>query len=535
MKTNIKILFLAALIFTACNEKDDVIPVVPEEALTAGTANFSKYVAVGNSLSAGYSDGTLFKEGQLNSWTNILSQEFAKVGGGAFKIPLMPDDNIGGFLKSDGTQDRNYPPRLFFRYVTPSTDPCIPTSGPTAIPQMSTAANSTVLTGGFNNMGVPGAKVWHLPFAGYGFANPFFKRFASSPGASILGDAVAQAPTFFSLWIGNNDVLSYASSGGIGVNQLGNLNPGLYGVNDITDPQVFAGSYQAILSDQTGLRKNGAKGVIANVPYVTSVPFFTTVPTNPVPLPEANFTALNELFGPLNAYFTSLGETNPRFATLGAKDNPLLIIDETLVSREAEITGALTPKLGPFAASVGKILAKARHARKTGNRDYILLTTRGVIGVPINSSNPCTLQYNDNTTVIDLPAAQIADKFSTLGVSYPLQDRHVLTADETMQVKIATDAYNTTIKGFATLYGLAFIDTNALLNKVATVGIPSNGFTITSAYATGGAFSLDGVHPSPRGYALIANEFMKVINLTYGSNLKPVDISKYRVQFPKAF
>src|SRR5690606_36015184 len=85
------------------------------------------------------------------------------------------------------------------------------------------------LTGLFNNMGVPGAKSFHLLAPGYGnvagvpsgLANPYFARFASGASTSIITDAVAQNPTFFSLWIGNNDVLSYATSGGIGVNQTG--------------------------------------------------------------------------------------------------------------------------------------------------------------------------------------------------------------------------------------------------------------------------------------------------------------------------
>ena len=42
---------------------------------------------------------------------------------------------------------------------------------------------------------------------------------------------------------------------------------------------------------------------------------------------------------------------------------------------------------------------------------------------------------------------------------------------------------------------------------------------------------MDGVHPSPRGYALIANQFLAAINTTYGSNLKAVDLSKYRILF----
>jgi lysophospholipase L1-like esterase len=65
-------------------------------------------------------------------------------------------------------------------------------------------------------------------------------------------------------------------------------------------------------------------------------------------------------------------------------------------------------------------------------------------------------------------------------------------------------------------------------------GITANGFTLKSTYVTGGAFSLDGVHPSPRGYALIANEFIKAINAKYGSNLKGVDLGNYRILFPKS-
>lgn len=63
---------------------------------------------------------------------------------------------------------------------------------------------------------------------------------------SVLSDAMAKKPTFFSLWIGNNDVL-YASSGGSGVNRKGNADPKTYGYNDITDPQLLAGSIQKVI------------------------------------------------------------------------------------------------------------------------------------------------------------------------------------------------------------------------------------------------------------------------------------------------
>jgi hypothetical protein len=241
----------------ACSDDDAVV--VNETAdglpLTAGSADFSKYVSLGNSLTAGYSDNALFIEGQANSFPAILASQFALVGGGEFKIPYM-NDNVGGLLLGGNLIAG---PRLFFNGTGPA-----PVSG---IPSTEV---SSVLAGPFNNMGVPGAKSYHLVAPGYGNvagvalgqSNPYYVRFASSPSATVLGDAVAQNPTFFSLWIGNNDVLGYATSGGVGTNQLGNLNPATYGGSDITDPNVFASVYSSLLD---GLTAGGAKGVVANM------------------------------------------------------------------------------------------------------------------------------------------------------------------------------------------------------------------------------------------------------------------------------
>ncbi|MGC1472447.1 MAG: G-D-S-L family lipolytic protein, partial [Psychroserpens sp.] len=60
-------------------------------------------------------------------------------------------------------------------------------------------------------------------------------------------------------------------------------------------------------------------------------------------------------------------------------------------------------------------------------------------------------------------------------------------------------------------------------------------FSLTSGLVTGGAFSLDGVHPTARGYALIANEVMKAIDATYGSNFEAsgnlFDIGNYPTNY----
>jgi len=98
MIKNFKWLLLVSLSFVACNNDDNTT--VVEEPVTSGTASFTKYVALGDSFAAGYSDGALFKKGQEGSYVNIVAQQFATAGGGDFKTPFT-SDNFGGKFLAD--------------------------------------------------------------------------------------------------------------------------------------------------------------------------------------------------------------------------------------------------------------------------------------------------------------------------------------------------------------------------------------------------------------------------------------------------
>lgn len=494
---------VSALLFTvSCNT--DFETDVKDIKVTNGTANFTKFVSLGNSLTSGYRDGALYLDGQNESYPSMLAKQMSLAGGGAFTQPLMPN-NVGGFTSlfaASGNKD-------FYGKLTLSA---------TLSPTPSAPAADLDIIGGagkyFNNMGVPGAKSFHLVAAGYGSpsnlstgrANPYFVRFATSGTTSVLADAMAQRPTFFSLWIGNNDVLSYATSGGSGVDQRGNLDPSTYGPNDITDPNVYTGVIRGILD---GLKSVGSeKGVIANIPYVTSIPFFTTVPHNPLTptLLGANLTALNtNLYGPLKQALTALGAGSRINLLSSTAANPVLIVDNSLTDLSSQLTQALTPALGAqTAAAFGQIYGKARQA--TAN-DYILLPTSSVIGTA---------------------ATGVPSSINVYGISYPLQNQHVLTSTEAANVKTAVDAYNASLKTLADSYGLAFVDANSKMTQLAsTSGILYNGVRYSASFVTGGSFSLDGVHPTGRGYALIANFFLEAINTKYGSTLPMVDVNSF--------
>lgn len=516
MIKNFKWLLLVSLTFVACTNDDDVL--VMEEPVSAGSANFTKYVALGDSFAAGYSDAALFVEAQKGAYPNILAQQFAEAGGGAFSTPLM-GDNIGGLLLGGNVIAGQ---RMYFNG-----------SAPVAVSGTPTTNVATKVTGPFGNLGVPGAKSYHLVAAGYGnvagvaagLANPYYARFATSATSTVLADAVAQTPTFFSLWIGGNDVLGYATSGGIGVNQTGNMNPATYGSNDITDPTVFANVYNSLV---TGLTANSAKGVVANLPYVNTLPYFTTVPFNPlstsvlgggnVAVGQATITQLNTLlYGPLKSALTFFG-AGDRINLLSATvANPVLIKDESLPNLSAQLTAAFTSTLGAqTAAFYGAVFGQARQATAT---DLVLLPTQSAIGAAPTAT----------TSGLGIAPPSPLDKF---GITFPLQDMHVLIPTEVAQIKVATDAYNVSIKAIADAKGLAFVDAKAIMDKLSTTGIVANNFTMTSTFVFGGSFSLDGVHPSPRGYALISNAFIDAINSKYSSTLKKVDLGKYRILFP---
>ena len=361
---------------------------------------------------------------------------------------------------------------------------------------MPTTELTAVLSGPFNNFGAPGAKSFHLGVAGYGQLNPYFGRMASSSGASVMGDALAQSPTFFTLSeIGGNDVLGYALSGGSGVDQTGNYNPATYGSSDITDPNVFASVFSGMV---TALTANGAKGVVANVPYITNLANFTTVPYNPIPLDAGTAAQLNGAFAAYNGGLQQIldlknanllpaqvlpllanydqAEVNRRKVTFVAGQNAALILDENL-SNLAPINPGLT------------------NMRQATANDLLLLASAAVLGTTVGG-NPQLIN----------------------GVSVPLGDEWVLTPQEQSAIKTATDAYNVTIAAIAASNpNVALVDFKGVLAEAST-GIKFDRYTLNTKLVTGGLISLDGVHLTARGYALMANKILAAMDAEFGTN-----------------
>jgi hypothetical protein len=508
MIKNFKWLLLVSLTFVACNSDDEDGTVV-EVPVVAGSADFSKYVALGNSLTAGFSDGALFGASQENAYPKLMSEQFALAGGGEFKTPFM-NDNVGGLLLG-GNVIPGFGPRLIFNGAAP-----IPL--PNGMPSTEI---SVPLTGPFNNMGVPGAKSFHLLAPNYGdvtgllngTANPYFVRFRSSPSTSVIADAMVQNPTFFSLWIGNNDVLGYALSGGDGT-------------NPITPQAVFTQAYTTLIATLTS-NGNGAKGVVANIPNVSTIPHFKVVPFNALDAANPAFgpqiATLNATLAPLNQAFAYLGvpERSIVFNTSGK--SAVVVYDETLTNMSTQLAAVL--QAGGVPASTAMLLANQfGQSRQATKDDLFVLPASSVIGT-VNT------QYYAALVGQGVPAAT-AGQLAVNGITYPLQDKWVLLPSEQSEIKVATDVFNTIIKNAAEQAGLAFVDANSLMTQLANGGVRFDNYNMTSAFVQGGAFSLDGVHLTARANAYVANQFLAAINATYGSTLRMYKPGDFPISYP---
>ncbi|MGB5329842.1 MAG: G-D-S-L family lipolytic protein, partial [Gammaproteobacteria bacterium] len=445
-----------------------------------------------------YADSALYRHGQQNSFPAIMAKQFALAGGGAFDQPLMPDGATGSLTISMVDLDRS--DRLVLA-PNPVPDPDKPAVPLPVSPTDTTAIDLRIPgAGAFNNLGVPGAKSFHALATGYGelnigaiagmTANPYFARFASSDTVTLLADTVAQVPTFFVLWLGNNDILLYALDG---------ADPTVNG-ESITPVGTFDSDYNTVVSALT--TSPTTKGILVNIPDLRTISYFNTVPYDSILMDEDTANLTNTDYAIYNDNLVTaeglmlidMDERIQRTINFVAGQNALVIEDESL-----------TPVIG---------LPSIRQATA---KDLIVLPASSKIGIEDTPGDPSTVW----------------------GVSKPLEDFDVLTEteidNEIEPARVGTMgsmSYNSTIQAAADAdANLLLFDADAFFTELNTTGILYGSGGISSTFGQGGGVSLDGVHLTARGNAAFANEMFKVINAGFGGYIPPVDPSDYTTVF----
>lgn len=450
-------------------------------ALGSLTADLStlRYVALGNSLTAGYQSGAVVSNEVTYAYPTQLARQLnVEFGNDAADYQYMQLPDNGGLGSRLSIKE-------FSSNGLPVTQASLLRSNPSNLD----------LPRPYNNLGVPGAILadLHPPaaasntltgalmqiYAARYKANPFFPAVMRNPsqlGRTLLDQASRLNPTLVSIWIGNNDVLGYASSGGTDGTSIEyyttSKNPAP------TEALVFNQLYNTLL-DSAVKKMPNAKFIIGNIPDVMAAPYFTAVGSTVRSVVRAALPAQVQQL--VLAAFPNFPNGLP-IRSSAAPGGFKILNDNDLI---------LLPATTDLAAAVTSLLN-------------------------VVATNPSALTDPQKLAQLLLGATAQASL-----------NRLILDEAEQAVVKKAVNDFNTIIATAVSRYSdrMLLFDAYSVVEDVRKSGYPVVGSLVMNFnYISGGFFSLDGIHPSSRGYAAVTNEIIRTINRGWGANIPMVTI-----------
>ncbi len=247
------------LLFSSCQlEKPNLSP-----DTHTGQADFTRYVAIGNSISSGFQSGALTAEHQEYSYPNLLARQ---AGVSEFTQPLLGYPGLGqytiaeaGILELFALSPLTIIPAPYSDY--PGFDPDNPYLN----------SEIAVQDHPYHNLAIPGlllADAFYNTISENSFSQSLFintiLRNKDKPEAeqkTVWQQARQLDPTFITCWIGNNDFLAFALGGGENEAAL-------------TSHEDFEFLYGQLIDS---LSKTGAQMLNFTLPGLRSLPYFTTI------------------------------------------------------------------------------------------------------------------------------------------------------------------------------------------------------------------------------------------------------------------
>lgn len=234
----------ALLALAACGE--DSVEITNPPALR--NELFRTYVAMGNSITAGYQSGGLNDSLQQRAYPVLLAEQM----GTTFEVQRLRMPGCPAPTVAFGTTVRVNPPG------TP------PGTTPPACALLIPDELSVV-----NNVAVPGALILDATNNSTTATNALTQLLTG--GKSQVTRMLEASPTFLSVWLGNNDVLGAATTGVLtptaNIGGTGVASPG------ITATATFQTRYQ-LMVDSIRLAPRLQGGVLVGVVDVVNAPYF---------------------------------------------------------------------------------------------------------------------------------------------------------------------------------------------------------------------------------------------------------------------
>ena len=357
----------------------------------------------------------------------------------------------------------------------------------------------------------------------------------------VVGDSLSAGFQNFSL----NDTGQPHGFAAVVASQAGaNLSLPLFSYPGIPPALMLTSSGQIVRALGIGARENPSLQT-----YNLSVPGFTVANALSYPFPGSPST------NPIDA-LSDLILAPPGTAVPGCGPFPSsgsLIVSEVVCATQLkpdtilvdignnDALQALTFGLSPtptatFAAEYGALLTTlaATHAKlvvanipDVADIPFLIPVTAFKAACP----NPAT-PLPSTVTNADFVVANITNP---LVVSLDVCSNYaVRSAALVAQAQQSVTAFNAIIAADARLAGAAVVDFNTLFARISQNGYEVGGQKLTTAFL-GGLFSLDGIHPTNTGYAILANEVIKTMNTQLHTGIPPISVEQVAKTDPLIF
>jgi hypothetical protein len=478
-----------AIVLFGCSDEATNDSGTPPKELRPGKYNAARHVALGVSLTAGFMNSSLYTDAQQGGQKHSYDYLLAKAVHGAstddlFKVPAFGSPGLGGVLFDPSAPND-------VRFISNRVELTGISGAGTPITRINTSnANLSpdgfaTLTRPYNNLGIPGSLASDIlnenpftfgsgrtsPFYQFIFRNQDFGRSGLEQAINLMRAQPDSLPKLVTLWTGANEVLGFVTSGG---------------VTPILPFSKFQPQYDTILARLKAGVPN-VKIIVFNIPNVASIPFATFLG------PNARAVATQR---GLTGLFYAKGNTIDSVATADVGDVTKFMVLLPGGAGVASIGDTTTGVKGVLWRTLLASINNTRALQGQSTLNLQQLTANFTGGAGVDTTQPIGSRNN------------------------PLPDQFTLDAAEIATANQAVNQYNTFINSKNSQNGIFVIDIATLFNQVVTQGIVSpDGEELRATFLTGGIFTLDGVHPGPKGHAIVANQMIPIIEREFNASI----------------